>query len=83
VTTEASLSSELASDMLDGATAIAIYLFGDPNQRRRVYHLASTGQLPVVKLGQKITGRKSTLKSFLEMRERQSLRMGIVESLSK
>ena len=42
----------LADDLLFGAEAIAEFLFGDRKKRRRVYHLNSTGQLPLGKMGE-------------------------------
>ena len=37
-------------DLLEGAAAIAEYLFGDASQRRRVYHAAANTDLPIFKL---------------------------------
>ncbi len=41
----------LADDLLRGADKIAEFLFGDPGQRRKVYHLRECSRLPVFKLG--------------------------------
>ena len=41
----------LADDLLTGAAAIAVFMFGTEEERRRVYWLADTGQLPVSKSG--------------------------------
>jgi hypothetical protein len=35
-----SASTELAGDLLRGAGAIAVFLFGSATERRKVYHLA-------------------------------------------
>jgi hypothetical protein len=51
----------LADDLLFGAEAIAEFLFGDRKKRRRVYHLNTTGQLPLGKMGETLIARKSTL----------------------
>lgn len=63
----------LAEDILDGATAIAKFFFGDPNQRSRVYHLCATGQLPHFRLGTsrraRIYARKSTLLAWVNERD--------------
>lgn len=64
---------ELADDLLDGAAEIAEFMFGSKKQRRRVYHLAATGQLPLARFGEKLIGRKSTLREFIADRERASL----------
>ena len=63
----------IADDLLDGAGAIAEFLFGDRKKRRRIYHLNATGQLPLARMGDKIIGRKSTLKRFLAEGERAAL----------
>ena len=64
-----SADARLADDMLTGAAAIAEYLFGDARERRRVYHLARTGQIPVFHLGALVCARKSTLKAAVEEAE--------------
>jgi hypothetical protein len=49
---------EFASDMLRGAEEIAFYLYGDREQRRKIYHLVATSRLPVFKLGSMICARR-------------------------
>jgi hypothetical protein len=61
--------SEFASDLLRGAEKIAGYLLGDPQLRRQVYHLATTSNLPVFKLGSMICARKSVLRKWVEEQE--------------
>jgi hypothetical protein len=51
---------EFARDLLRGAEEIAQFLYGDPELRRKVYHLVATN-LPVFKLGSMICARKSVL----------------------
>lgn len=63
----------LHSDLLDGADAIAEFLFGDRKKRRRVYHLAEAGQLPVFRLGQSICARRSVLRAYVEEQERRAV----------
>jgi hypothetical protein len=60
-------------DLLDGASEIAAFLFGDTRQRRRVYHLAETRQLPVFRLGQTLCARKSVLRATIEAQEQRAL----------
>jgi len=61
----------LAHDLLQGADAIAEFLFGDRNCRRRVYHLATLkrNRLPVAHLGSKLCARRSTLMEWIEEQE--------------
>ena len=62
---------ELSDDLLHGAGAIALFLFGDANKRRRVYYLASETnlKLPIFRIGNVICARKSTLLEWIEWRE--------------
>jgi hypothetical protein len=60
---------EFAKDMLRGAEAIATFLYGDPDTRRKVYHLVATSNLPVFKLGSMICARKSVLLKWIEAQE--------------
>ena len=62
-----------ANDILYGARAIAEFLFGDPRQRSRVYHLCAKGHLPHFRPGTsrkgRIYARKSTLREWGERAE--------------
>jgi hypothetical protein len=49
---------EFAADMLRGADEIAYFLYGDRDQRRKIYHLVATSRLPVFKLGSMICARR-------------------------
>jgi hypothetical protein len=60
---------EFADDLLRGAEEIAEFLFGDRKQRRKVYHLVATSNLPVFKLGSMICARKSVLLKWVESQE--------------
>ena len=60
---------EFAKDMLRGADEIAQFLFGAETQRRKVYHLVATSNLPVFKLGSMICARKSVLLKWVEEQE--------------
>ncbi|HEX3885364.1 MAG TPA: hypothetical protein VHW66_22110 [Stellaceae bacterium] len=60
---------EFAADMLRGADEIALYLYGDREQRRKIYHLVATSRLPVFKLGSMICARRSVLLKWVENQE--------------
>jgi hypothetical protein len=64
-----SYEEEFAADMLRGADEIALYLYGDREQRRKVYHLVATSRLPVFKLGSMICARRSVLLKWVENQE--------------
>lgn len=62
----------LPNDMLEGAQAIAEFLFGPDDKarnRRRVYHIVETGRLPVFRLGSVLCARKSVLLEFIVEQE--------------
>jgi hypothetical protein len=59
----------LADDLLHGGDAIAVFIWGDANKRRRVYHLAETAQLPVFRMGATLCARKSRLLAWIERQE--------------
>jgi hypothetical protein len=63
----------LADDLLEGAAAIADFLFGDPKLRRRVYWLAEKQSLPVFRLGVTLCARPSTLRQWVAEQERAGL----------
>jgi hypothetical protein len=72
--TRASLPSpppELASDLLRGADAIAEFLFGSREERRKVYHLAEKSRLPVFRLGSVLCARKSVLLQWIGEQEKR------------
>jgi hypothetical protein len=70
----------LADDLLEGASAIAEFYFGDPRKRRKVYHLVEKGALPVFHLGEKICARKSSLMSRIESEEARAMDSGSEEN---
>lgn len=59
-----------AGDLLRGGEKIAEFLFGHPEHRRKVYHLAETSRLPVFRLGTQLCARRSTLLDWVEQQER-------------
>ena len=66
------VSGTFSQDLLFGAGAIAAFLFGGSEHRRKVYHLAQSGQLPVFRLGTHLCARRSTLIAWIEAQEMQS-----------
>jgi len=67
-------NADLSDDLLEGAFAIAKFVFGEDSAkaRRRVYHLADLkrgDRLPVFRMGQQIFARKSTLLRWIAERE--------------
>jgi hypothetical protein len=66
-----SLNVKFAPDLLRGGAEIAEFLFDDPQQRRKVYHLAKTSRLPVFRLGSLLCARRSTLLEWVERQERR------------
>lgn len=62
-------NSEFSKDLLRAAESIATFLYGDPDLRRKVYHLVATSHLPVFKLGSMICARKSVLLKWVEGQE--------------
>jgi len=65
--------SELADDILEGADAIAEFLFGSREQRRKVYYLAECSKLPIFRLGSVLCARKSVLLEFISGQESRVL----------
>jgi hypothetical protein len=61
--------AELANDLLRGADEIALFLYGDAGQRRKVYHLVGTSKFPAFKLGSMICARKSVVIRWIEDKE--------------
>jgi hypothetical protein len=61
-----------ADDLLEGAEAIAVFVYGDTKHRRKVYHLAATNGLPTFNLGAIVCARKSTLLEWVKAQEARS-----------
>lgn len=61
----------LADDLLRGADAIATFVFGSPEHRRKVYYYATDAKfrMPVFRIGAIICARKSTLIEWIERQE--------------
>ncbi len=58
---------ELRDDLLEGAEAIAEFMFGDKAKRRKIYHLLD--DLPTFRLGNTICARKSSLLAMIKAQE--------------
>jgi hypothetical protein len=66
--------SDLSGDLLEGALAIAKFVFGDasPKTRRKIYHLCDIkrgDRLPAFRVGSQIFARRSTLLRWIAERE--------------
>jgi hypothetical protein len=61
--------NELADDMLRGGDAIAEFIFGERESRRKVYYLAESSRLPVFRLGSVLCARKSVLLQWISGQE--------------
>ncbi len=68
----------IADDLLEGAEAIARFMFGSADKRRRVYHLAARSDLPLFRLGEVICGRRSTLLAWIAEQEKASRPKGSI-----
>jgi hypothetical protein len=55
-------TDDLANDLLDGVPAIAKFTGW---RKRRVYYLAEKKLIPLAKVGDRWTGRKSTLRRHI------------------
>ena len=74
-TTLSTPSHELSGDLLRGAAAIALFLFGSSDERRKVYHLAATSRLPTFHLGSLLCARKSVLLQWIVEQEKRGLQV--------
>ena len=63
----------LADDLLEGADAIAEFLFGSKESRRRVYYLAECSKLPLFRLGSVLCARRYVLLNFISGQENRVL----------
>jgi hypothetical protein len=56
---------QLSKDVLRGAGAIAEFLYGAKNRKRKVYYLTERNSLPVFRVGSMLCARKSTLTDWI------------------
>lgn len=59
----------MGPDVLRGAREIALFLYDDASQTRRVYYLIQEGHLPVFRFGGRLHARRSVLIDFVEAQE--------------
>jgi hypothetical protein len=64
---------ERAEKPVEGAEAIAAYLFGDSTKKRRVYYLAEKTALPLYRMGSTLCLRPSAYKSWIKNQEDRAL----------
>ena len=67
VRTSVSQSDKL--DLLVGAEAIAMFMFGDPDATRRIYHAWEAHGLPAFKVGHALWARKGALVAWVDAKE--------------
>jgi hypothetical protein len=70
--TEPQSVGSLSDDLIEGADALAEFIFGGRKERRKVYYLAEKGELPLFRLGGKICGRKSVILQWISDQERRT-----------
>lgn len=70
--TGAPISQSGKMDLLVGAEAIAMFMFGDPNLARRVYHAWEAHGLPAFKVGQALWARKGAIAAWVEAKESEA-----------
>ncbi len=63
----------LADDLLEGAGAIAEFMFGDAKLRKKVYYLRQSSRLPLFHIGTRLCARKSTLLRWIRAQEESRL----------
>ncbi len=59
----------IGDDVLKGAESIACFIYGCADDRRKIYHLAQTGKIPVFRMGNTICARKSTILRWIAEQE--------------
>jgi hypothetical protein len=64
-----SADTDLADDILEGADAIAEFLFGSRSNRRKVYYLAECSKLPIFRLDSVLCAMRSVLLDFIAGQE--------------
>lgn len=64
------MTDSLDNDLLEGAQAIAEFLWGASADVRRIYRLQRKHQLPTFRIGDRICARRSSLMRLIELQER-------------
>jgi hypothetical protein len=66
---ETSISKSYKLDLLVGAEAIAMFMFGDSGATRRIYHAWEAHGLPAFKVGSALWARKGALVAWVDAKE--------------
>ncbi len=66
--------NDLADDLLEGADAIGVFMGWN---RRRVFYTAERKLIPIFRLGNRLSARKSTLRRHIEDMEQVAKRDGL------
>ena len=71
---KAPMTDSLADDLLEGASAIAEFIFGNANKRRKVYHMLeiSGRKPPIIHRGAVLIARKSSILRWFEEEEQRA-----------
>ena len=67
------LYDNLSDDLLQGADEIAAFI---GSNRRRVFYLAERGLMPIIRIGKRLTARKSTIRRHIADLEKAARRGG-------
>ena len=60
---------KLSDDFLEGACAIACFVYNDPERVRSIYYLSELRRIPCFKMGATICARKSTIIEWIKAQE--------------
>ena len=73
INTTGAEAATIGDDLLHGAEAIAVFVFGNVRHRRKVYYDASDAKvgMPIFRIGNVISARKSELIEWIEVQERE------------
>lgn len=66
------LVRSIGADLLEGADAIAEFVYGDAAGKRKVYHLVQHGRFPAFRMGNTVCARKSTLLAWIQTQEEEA-----------
>jgi hypothetical protein len=64
---------QIVEEVIEGADAIASFLFGDSTKRRRVSYLAEKTRIPIFRLGSTLCLRPSAYRHFIESQEARAM----------
>lgn len=63
----------LADDMLEGARAIAEFIYGTGANPRKAYRAIEVGRLPIFRIWNRLCARKSAILDWIKRQERASV----------